>query len=227
MFREKDFLLEKGLSRRCREDTTQLVGQFYDDQIKNNKINEKFFREKVDYLDSHRELIGNVKYKIISYESFIVRLQTDFGGTIEEDLLKRIKTMCPNSKIEPKKVIIKKEEESIKIKKVKEEYSIEQQKILDMIKKSEKELKESIQHSGQKRTNFKSVIKNIKTPIEKKHGVYGIYLGDILLYIGETTVDFKTRFQQHKNGLKNQTTDLYIRMKKIIEKYPDKRLRSE
>ena len=74
MFREKDFLLEKGLSRRCREDTAQLVGQFYDDWIKNNKISEKFFREKVDYLDSHRELIGNVKYKIISYESFIVRL---------------------------------------------------------------------------------------------------------------------------------------------------------
>lgn len=34
--------------------------------------------------------------------------------------------------------------------------------------------------------------------IENKHGIYGIYINNILIYIGKTTTSFKVRFQQHK-----------------------------
>lgn len=34
--------------------------------------------------------------------------------------------------------------------------------------------------------------------IENKHGIYGIYVNNILIYIGKTTTSFKARFQQHK-----------------------------
>ena len=31
--------------------------------------------------------------------------------------------------------------------------------------------------------------------IENKHGIYGIYINNILIYIGKTTTSFKVRFQ--------------------------------
>ena len=43
----------------------------------------------------------------------------------------------------------------------------------------------------------------------KATGIYGIYVDDKLIYIGQTMDSFKTRFQGHKTNLKNSDRYLY------------------
>lgn len=46
-----------------------------------------------------------------------------------------------------------------------------------------------------KRLNTKSRVGN--------YGIYGIYMDDKLVYIGETTRSFEERFKEHKKGLED------------------------
>lgn len=160
MFRDRKFLIEKGMYASCREDTFQFVGQFYDEYINTGTVCYENYLKLKEYLENHRENINNKDYSLIKYDSLMNRLRETFGGNIQKDSdLKNI----------PRQNTLKK---------------VEKAKDID---------------------------------ISKKHGVYGIYLNDRLLYIGETTINFKTRFQQHRQGLKNQSADLYVKLKKIYD----------
>ena len=46
--------------------------------------------------------------------------------------------------------------------------------------------------------------------IENKHGIYGIYINNILIYIGKTTTSFKVRFQQHKHFMNVEENKDYL-----------------
>lgn len=60
---------------------------------------------------------------------------------------------------------------------------------------------------------------NSKIPIEQKNsGIYGIYVEEQLVYIGKTTVNFRTRFLQHKrNVLDGEKGKLYSYLRKCHE----------
>lgn len=65
-------------------------------------------------------------------------------------------------------------------------------------------------------------IKEKRTRIKKeewhdKTGIYGIYLDNILIYIGRTTTSFKQRFQQHKTRYKTDDSYLYLLIHKAKE----------
>lgn len=54
-------------------------------------------------------------------------------------------------------------------------------------------------------------------------GIYGIYCDDKLIYIGKTDVDFKTRFNHHKECVNNKKPVQYLHKYLIAmkEKHPD------
>ena len=74
MFRDKNFLIKKGMYPNCRKDVFYLVGYFYDDYM-NNTFDEEKVEEQRKYLNQHRELIDNEKdYDITLLETIKKRL---------------------------------------------------------------------------------------------------------------------------------------------------------
>lgn len=74
MFRDKNFLIKKGMYPNCRKDVFYLVGYFYDDYM-NDIFDEEKVEEQRKYLDQHRELIDNEKdYDITLLETIKKRL---------------------------------------------------------------------------------------------------------------------------------------------------------
>ena len=78
-----------------------------------------------------------------------------------------------------------------------------------------------LEQAGIKVNNEGIVKKERKScvPLEQKNsGIYGIYVGDKLIYIGKTTVNFRTRFLQHKNSvLRGEDSKLYNYLRKCHE----------
>ena len=70
------------------------------------------------------------------------------------------------------------------------------------------DIKEDIKDEEIDYYNFNSLIPNyslrkIHRDWENKTGVYAIFIDNVLVYIGSTTVSFKERFKQHKDIVKN------------------------
>ena len=57
MFRDKNFLVEKGLYEGCREDTCYIIGMIYDEVIDTGKFDIEKIEELRTYLDKNREVI--------------------------------------------------------------------------------------------------------------------------------------------------------------------------
>lgn len=133
--KDKNFLIEKGMYEKSREDVFYLVGYFYDYFKENDTIDLEEFKKVKKYLNEHRELINNGEYSIALYETIRQRLRELFP-------------------------------------------------------------------------------KNKK---EKSHGIYGIYIDDDLVYIGKTSRDFKTRFNEHKRNIDLQKNFMYKELNKYRE----------
>lgn len=72
-------------------------------------------------------------------------------------------------------------------------------------KKEEYEKKEAIKKKKAEERKKKQAIKE-----NSDRGIYGIYCNNKLIYIGKTNVDFKTRFQQHKEAVDNKSTVQFL-----------------
>lgn len=78
MFRDKEFLIEKGMYPNCREDVFYIVGILYDEVMETGIINIEKIEELREFLDSHRELIDNKTYSIALPETIIKRFKESF-----------------------------------------------------------------------------------------------------------------------------------------------------
>lgn len=66
--------------------------------------------------------------------------------------------------------------------------------------------------------NIKKKRKSKVPPEQKNSGIYGIYVENKLVYIGKTTVNFRTRFLQYKrNVLDGEDSKLYNYLRKCHE----------
>ena len=79
MFREKEFLIEKGLYPGCREDTCYIIGTIYDEVVETGIINVKKIEELREYLDKNREIVNNKDYSISLTSSIIKRFKESFN----------------------------------------------------------------------------------------------------------------------------------------------------
>ena len=81
MFRDKNFLIEKGMYANCRADTFFIIGSIYDEAIEKG-INSQVVIDKIkelrEYLDQHREIIDNKDYSISLTTSIIKRFEESF-----------------------------------------------------------------------------------------------------------------------------------------------------
>ena len=102
-----------------------------------------------------------------------------------------------------------------------EKYNIKKEILL--IKESTcQEYLQKIKDSGEYEIDIDIEIKGKRTRIKKedwhdKTGIYGIYLDNILIYIGKTTISFRQRFQQHINRYKTDDSYLHSLMHKAKE----------
>lgn len=146
MFRDKNFLIEKGMYQNCRADVFQLVGTYYDDFMERKVFDKEQVEKSRRYLDKHRELIDNLdrSISIAQTSSVLTRLK---------DIYKKLYP----------------EESKIKL-------------------------------------NKKDKMKG--------YGIYGIYMNDKLVYIGETIRTFEERFREHKKGFEDNKEQKYIELNK-------------
>ena len=88
MFRDKNFLVERGLYEGCREDTCYIIGMIYDEVINTGKFNVEKIEELRTYLDKNREVISNKDYPITLTDSVIKRFKESFLIKEKEDKIK-------------------------------------------------------------------------------------------------------------------------------------------
>ena len=88
MFRDKNFLVEKGLYEGCREDTCYIIGMIYDEVIDTGKFDIEKIEELRTYLDKNREVISNKDYPITLTNSVIKRFKESFLIKEKEDKVK-------------------------------------------------------------------------------------------------------------------------------------------
>ena len=148
MFRDKNFLIEKGMYPKNRSDVYWLVGTYYDDFVEKRVFNKEEVEKSRKYLDDHRELIDNL-------DKSISIAQTD---TILKKLEELYRKAYPNK---------------------------------------------------EDRTRLNKQSNNIKG-----YGVYGIYINNELVYIGETMRSFEERFKEHKLNLRKNEEYKYIELNK-------------
>jgi len=87
MFRDKKFLIEKGLYPSCRADTFYIIGSIYDEVCENHYFDYDKIEELRTYLDQHRELIDNATYSIVEAKYIVRKFKESFE---EEKVASRI-----------------------------------------------------------------------------------------------------------------------------------------
>jgi hypothetical protein len=76
MFRDKKFLIEKGMYPSCRTDVFYIVGSLYDEVEETGKVNEQRYIELKQYLEEHRkELLDNADYPIAQFATIKKRFK--------------------------------------------------------------------------------------------------------------------------------------------------------
>jgi hypothetical protein len=186
MFRNKDFLIEHGMYYGCREDTFYFIGSLYDEVKETNILKEKRYLEIKEYLEEHRKDILNEKdYSICLFQSVLNRLQK--LPDFKDKTIKIEKENCSDCNII---ILNKKNNNDNDNKELPHEFS----KIA--FKNGEKEKDND--------NNWKN-----------KSGIYGIFEGNKILYIGKTTRSFEKRFQEHLKGVRD--TDADKRLYKVLQ----------
>ena len=160
MFRDKKFLIEKGMYEGCRADVFYIIGAIYDETMETGIINIQKIEELREYLDKNRNLIGNKDYPIVLTKTIVARIKENFFNV--------------------------KKEEKIKVQKV----ECDAYHIPDLLENNS--------------------IRKVYANWENKTGVYGIFVNDIVVYIGSTVSSFKSRFLEHRGFIKNGGEMLYL-----------------
>lgn len=89
MFRNKEFLIEQGMYKGCREDTFYLVGAMYDEVRGTGKIDRGRYEELREYLENHRDtILKGGQYSISQYESIYNRFKESFDWFKKEKIIK-------------------------------------------------------------------------------------------------------------------------------------------
>ena len=89
MFRDKNFLIERGLYEGCREDTCYIIGMIYDEVIDTGIFNLEKIEELRIYLDKNREVINNKDYSITLTDSVVKRFKESFLTEKKEKEVKK------------------------------------------------------------------------------------------------------------------------------------------
>lgn len=89
MFRDKEFLVQNGMYKGCREDTFYIIGSIYDEVIETGKFNIEYIEQIREYLDTHREVINNATYNISLTDSIIKRFKEAFINKIPNQVVEQ------------------------------------------------------------------------------------------------------------------------------------------
>ena len=182
----REFILNTlNLGRGTREDTIIILSYLYD-AVKKNGINEIILGQYLyikNYLDKHRELIKDKKYNIISVSSIIDRL----------NLINKEKQL----NLEDKTKYVERVEQG-KIKLVLPDIPVN---------------KKNVEYIFDEEEAKKERRKNLEDEWKSKKGIYGIYAGNKLVYIGKTFQSFKERFNEHMSAFRHDDSYKYQKLR--------------
>lgn len=91
----------------------------------------------------------------------------------------------------------------------------EQQVIKREVPRKYKVIKKKI--PGQVEESSVKKRRQTKDPLYYQHGIYGIYIDNVLIYIGKTNKNFGTRFGQHKQFMNSRNFEDKTELYKILQ----------
>lgn len=135
----------------------------------------------------------------------------NYNDIIEDIEKDRSKYDIKDSYILTKEKTIKEYLSLTKLSQQKEEQQIIKREVPRKYKVIKKKIPGQVEESSVKKR------RQIKDPLYYQHGIYGIYIDNILIYIGKTNKNFGTRFGQHKQFMNSRNFEDKTELYKILQ----------
>lgn len=197
MFRDKDFLVKHGFLSNLRSDTIYVIGNLYDDVCKNRIIKESDYLELKEKFSDENKDSKIVKEDIfVKFDSIVKKMRETIGKDIKVERI-------PHQE--------KKEEAAPII--------VYDYKPIESVKKIKETSVQEKYEFGYNLNNYleRGIYHRLCTvDWMDKSGIYGIFRGDKIIYIGKTR-NFKQRLMNHKNKFLDENNDEKIY--KVIRNY--------